>query len=353
MASTYTGNPTATQSPAAQPALGLFPAESLPADLDPANAASVLQAFKVVADYVAFLMKFYGVSPFESGSFADLTLNTPNTLAADAFYNNLTFTSGGSFRTAGRVLYVRDTLTFSGTGFMEVDDPAATPGATGSASAGAGGSGLNSAGSATILGGGSGGTGGAAGLAGVDGNGVLDSLGGAGGAGGTVGPTTGGNPGARTAFETGHSWIPFLHNQGAFGVRRSGTAGARTATTFGIQGGAGGGGGAGGAGQGGGGGGAGGGVGVIIARNVIFNANNNLRAPGGRGGDGGPGGASASGGGGGGGGTWLVYYGSVSGTAQLASACVPGGGAGLRGTSGGADGVVGSVGSINMIPVAF
>lgn len=55
MSSQYTGNPTATQSPAPTPALGNYPIEVLPADGDALNASSVAQAFKVCADFIAFI----------------------------------------------------------------------------------------------------------------------------------------------------------------------------------------------------------------------------------------------------------------------------------------------------------
>jgi hypothetical protein len=55
MSTNYTGNPTATQSPASPPGPGVAPETVLPADGDPLNAASVAQAFKVLADYEAWL----------------------------------------------------------------------------------------------------------------------------------------------------------------------------------------------------------------------------------------------------------------------------------------------------------
>lgn len=57
MSSNYTGNPTATQSPAAAPSAGVAPIAVLPADGDARNAASIAQAFKVLCDYVAYLMQ--------------------------------------------------------------------------------------------------------------------------------------------------------------------------------------------------------------------------------------------------------------------------------------------------------
>lgn len=355
MATTYTGNPTATQSPAAAPGVGVAPILSLPVDADPANVASIYQAFKVLADYVAYLTKFSSAGLFGNGSGGDITLTTVSSMSVDTYLNNLTLGSGGVMRLNGCVLYVRDTLTFSG-GYVETEDPAGVAGGNGTATQGLGGTGLNSSVIGTVLGGGSGGNGGNAGTAGTAGNGVADSRGGSAGAGGTVGATSGGAAGAWSSaglFSTQTNFVPFVYSHGGYGFRRGGSSSARSATAFGFQGGAGGGGGAGGAGQGGGGGGAGGGFGVVIARRIITDANNNFRAPGGKGGDGGPGGASASGGGGGGGGAYLIYCADQSGTAQSASACCPGGARGVRGTSGGADGTAGTDGSIEIIPVGF
>jgi hypothetical protein len=57
VATNYLGVPTATQAPSAAPGVQNFPTVVLPADGDAANAASVAQAFRVLADYVAFLVQ--------------------------------------------------------------------------------------------------------------------------------------------------------------------------------------------------------------------------------------------------------------------------------------------------------
>lgn len=54
MSFTYSGSPSATQSPASPPAAGAAPELVLPSDGDAANVASIEQAFKVLADYAAF-----------------------------------------------------------------------------------------------------------------------------------------------------------------------------------------------------------------------------------------------------------------------------------------------------------
>jgi len=55
MASDYVGDPTAIQAPSAAPSPGGSPTVHVPSDGDAANAASVLQDFKVLADYIAWL----------------------------------------------------------------------------------------------------------------------------------------------------------------------------------------------------------------------------------------------------------------------------------------------------------
>src|SRR6187551_1467142 len=56
MSTTRAGDPTATQAPSAPPTPGAVPTQTLPADGDPLTAASVAQAFKVSADFIAWLM---------------------------------------------------------------------------------------------------------------------------------------------------------------------------------------------------------------------------------------------------------------------------------------------------------
>ncbi len=60
MSSNYTGDPTATQSPGPTPGYGNYPIVVLPADGDALNAASVAQAYKELADFVAFAQQKIG-----------------------------------------------------------------------------------------------------------------------------------------------------------------------------------------------------------------------------------------------------------------------------------------------------
>jgi hypothetical protein len=62
MATNYTGNPAASQAPSPNPGFGVAPILSLPDDLDPLNASSIIQALKAVADWSAWLTNT--LSPF-------------------------------------------------------------------------------------------------------------------------------------------------------------------------------------------------------------------------------------------------------------------------------------------------
>lgn len=55
MSTNYTGNLTATQAPGPTPSLGANPIVNLPADGEAGSAASITQAFKECADYLAFV----------------------------------------------------------------------------------------------------------------------------------------------------------------------------------------------------------------------------------------------------------------------------------------------------------
>lgn len=63
MSTTYPGDPTATQAPSDPPVNGNAPKVVLPSDGDADNAASVAQAFKVLADFIAWLL-----APFAKAS---------------------------------------------------------------------------------------------------------------------------------------------------------------------------------------------------------------------------------------------------------------------------------------------
>lgn len=63
MPSNYTGDPTATQAPSPPPDPAVFPIVALPVDADPPNGSTFEQAYKVLADFIAWLM-----APFAKAS---------------------------------------------------------------------------------------------------------------------------------------------------------------------------------------------------------------------------------------------------------------------------------------------
>ena len=62
MSTTYNGNPAATQTPSSPPAPGVSPELVLPADGDADNAASIAQAFKVLADFISWLTAPFAIA---------------------------------------------------------------------------------------------------------------------------------------------------------------------------------------------------------------------------------------------------------------------------------------------------
>lgn len=68
MATPYTGNPTATQSPAGQPTPGEYPIVVIPDDTDACNVTTMFfQQYKVFADYIAYLQQIcqgFGTNSF-------------------------------------------------------------------------------------------------------------------------------------------------------------------------------------------------------------------------------------------------------------------------------------------------
>ncbi len=63
MSTPYTGDPAATEPPASAPAARGYPIVSLPNDGDALNAASVAQAYKVLADYLAYIQDNIALGP--------------------------------------------------------------------------------------------------------------------------------------------------------------------------------------------------------------------------------------------------------------------------------------------------
>lgn len=320
----YTGNPTATQAPAAVPAIGVAPITRLPVDGDADNAASILQAFKVLADYVAFLTDRPAWGPGGSGALGDATIAGTTHLIGgfNREYNDLTIGAAGQLTVdTPLIIRVKGTLNIAAGGKLIFGNPSAMNGGDASGSAnGAAGVGWNSLASGMVLGGADGGTGTA-----DDGDPVTDSLGGSGGAGGSGSGAGGGLAGTATALVQANAQdlLTLVLNVG-WGCKRVGAYPAMSAAAFGVQGGAGGG--SGGAGSFTGGGGAGGATGILLARKIVVAADGAIQAPGGAGGAGHSGGGFGGGSGGGGGGGFLgiacLQYG---GPTLTAAACCPGG----------------------------
>jgi hypothetical protein len=98
MPTLYTGNPNATQPPS--PAPGSVVVVSIPNDGEPANVASVAQAFKVLTDYVAYL---------QSGARTDLAVVN----AAGSGFTAPTYTAFGGTVTPSGTAHITDGTRFA------------------------------------------------------------------------------------------------------------------------------------------------------------------------------------------------------------------------------------------------
>jgi hypothetical protein len=295
-----------------------------------------------------------GVPYFGDGSDGDVVIAADTNLARDMYYNNLTINTGKVLTTKGWRIFVKGTLTLSGTGKI------ASSGSAGGSGASGGGAGPGAVydvynrkvGGTTSNIGALGGIG-QVGAGGAGGGYTRDpatalyhnALGGAGGAGGAG---QNGAAGAAGSLDTSGGTVPLLgiHTVAELaGLLNGGTIDAQNAV-FTYQGGAGGGGGGGqtsGAKKGGGGGGGGGFVAVLAS--VVTGAGS-IEAVGGAGANGDPAGNTGGGGGGGGGFVGLAYR-TTSGTWTTS---VAGGALGVKGGTG-ADGVVGPAGNLNTFVV--
>jgi hypothetical protein len=349
LSTNYTGVATATQAPGPQPALNAVPVVVLPADGDAANAASIAQAHKESADFLAWLAAREISGPWGAGLDGDLTVAGTSIIGGNKAYNNLTIGAAGLLiMQTGGVIRVKGTLNIASGG--KITSGAADGNVATSGNGGIGGLGWNQAAQGALFGGANGGHG----ADGTVGNGtaggaVSDSIGGSGGAGGTGTSGAQGAGGVATAADlTLMQPILTIALAGGWGFKRVGLGGGATATPFGITGGAGGGGGGSAAATSntaGGGGGSGGNVLIVIARKVVIAADGALFAAGGAGG----GGFSGMGGGGGGGGGVILVYGQKTGVTLTAAACCPGG----AGGGGFAAGVAGSVGQVYEYNVGY
>ncbi len=278
---------------------------------------------------------------FGDGSDGNVSLSSgTTTLARTMYYNDLTLSSTAILNANGYKIYVKGTLTISGTASI-VRTPNNGTNASGQTQ-GTGGSILTANDMGPGLAAQSGAVGASGGLGGSSGNpgngaGTTNGYGGAGGASGSAGSGTAGAAGTYThiperVIRPDHIFLLAYKNGGQGGAGGAGGS----ASAFGNGGG-------------GGGGGSGGGVLMIFAR--IFNSTSSigLVCKGGNGGNGGnaPNGNSTGGGGGGGGGGGNIYLICYSITA-LGTLTVTGGTGGNGGnlSGSGSNGNAGSSGSI-------
>ena len=127
MATLYTGNPTATQTPGAAPAEGVAPIFNLPEDgIEDLGVSALYQPLKEAADYIAFLMagvvhdRIFGRGT--DGVFA----NSAASILTPKEYSSMTLSS--SYTVVPRApIQVRDTLTVgSGCLFLANGSPGST-----------------------------------------------------------------------------------------------------------------------------------------------------------------------------------------------------------------------------------
>lgn len=322
---------------------------------------------------------------YGDGSDGDVTISTNTTITADMYYNNLTINDGIILNTGSYRIFVKETLTFLGTGKIARDGNSGGNG-TSAVDGGAGGAG-GTAGAALSSGslfgsyagkaGGVGATGGIPSCNVNGGNGVAGentdkSIGSAG-----VGGGAGNNGGTSTNCTSGSSSSGGTISGTVYNTVKNSThalmmadfqGGTLTILKPSSGSGSGGGGGAGknadnnafGSGGGGGGSGSGGGIITIFARKIVtVNSNVFVQANGGNGGNGGNGspstgagtqqryGGGGGGGGGGNGGIIILVYGTKTGTGTTSVTGGTGGTAGSNGNgtpaSNGTDGADGTL----------
>ena len=110
----YTGLPSNVQAPATAALLLDDPIISLPVDLtDDVAAASIAQAFKLLADY-ATLTKNFLKSYFGDGSDGNVVVSGVVTLTRHMYYDTLTVQAGGDLQTNGWRVYCKTGLVWTG-----------------------------------------------------------------------------------------------------------------------------------------------------------------------------------------------------------------------------------------------
>lgn len=274
-------------------------------------------------------------SLFGDGSDGDVTISIGTTvLSRTMYYNNLTLSSTGILNPNGYKIYVKNTLTISGTASIQRPPNNGTNGA--GQTNGNGGAALTENDCGPGLAGQAGAVGGGSNSTGVPGNnaGTAEGYGNAGGASGSAGSSgTAGTAGVYThvperVVRHDHLYKLDYKNAGQGGAGGAGGAASLLNT-----------------GGGGGGGGSGGGAIIIFAYIINNTSSVGILARGGTGGNGGaaPSGNSRGGGGGGGGGGGQVFI--VIGIATAIGTLSVTGGAGGTGGAGSGSGAAGGAGS--------
>ena len=119
MPTNYTGNPTASHSPASQPGPGVLPIFQLPNDGEPLNVASLRQNQETAADYLAWLMAPKAVS----GNFADPSWYTQNARGQTRFLvDHMGYPSAPNIQRVTERWKGSDTLVGGGTATFSATD---------------------------------------------------------------------------------------------------------------------------------------------------------------------------------------------------------------------------------------
>ena len=121
MSSNYTGNPTATQAPGAQPAEGVYPTLALPTDGDPNAASTFTQSFKECADYIAWLMSYAGLNRlWGTGADETASYTTNASVTTPKQYTDCAITAGVTVSMFAP-LQICGTLTMGDASYLSAD----------------------------------------------------------------------------------------------------------------------------------------------------------------------------------------------------------------------------------------
>lgn len=336
-----------------------------------ADGSAIFKNVQIGGTTVQYIISNSGIFSYGDGSDGTVTCDgstsvagmslagSTYTITRDVYYNNLTINTGITVKPEGFRIFVKDTLTLSGTAKIDGNGTTGNIGIapTGGASismsdgylkagpaTGAGGNGINA--------GGGGITSGSNGVDALNSLGYSGASGGAGGK-GTIGSstTTGGTGGIATT-----SNVKLIANWHLATLLDISSTGSTLKFTIGGSAGGGGGGTGLGAGDNAGGGGGGGACGRMLAiysKNIVIGASASITANGGDGGAGGTGGTQRGGGGGGGGGNGgiiVLCYNNITNNGSITASAGAGGVAGTNtGTPAFTPAVAGTAGSAGII----